>query len=69
MAKACKYGCGTQIEWNDAERKFYEEGTNTKHGYNRCADLLEKQGKPVNFPDKPNFQKKSFNKPFWKKSS
>ena len=60
MAKQCKFDCGTEIEWNDNEKKFFEVGTETKHDYKRCGEILKSQGKEPNFPDNPNFQKNKF---------
>jgi len=47
--KLCRYGCGTELEWSDARRKFVEKGTNTWHSYPRCKNLLLKQGRQVPF--------------------
>jgi len=47
--KRCRYGCGTELEWNDDRRKFVEKGTNTWHSYPRCKAILLKQNKQVPF--------------------
>lgn len=63
MAKLCKFGCETQIEWNDEQKKFYESGTNTIHGFKRCAELLKQQGKQIPFP-KEKYEFKPYQKRF-----
>ena len=30
-SKPCKYGCGTQLEWNTTENAFFEVETQKKH--------------------------------------
>lgn len=49
VKKACKYGCGTEIEWDNESGKFVEVGTKTWHSYPRCKKILERQGREVPF--------------------
>ena len=58
MAKQCKYECGTEIEWNDEQKRFFEtEDPSVKHDYKRCGEILRSQGKTPNFPENPNYKK------------
>lgn len=57
MTKPCKYGCGQQVEWNDALNSYVTAGTTNKHNYKTCPAHVQgqpaPQPKPTDTPAKP----------------
>lgn len=41
-SRKCKYGCNTDIEWDDGIKKFRESATAEEHTPQRCKEIKSK---------------------------
>ena len=42
--RVCKYGCGTELEWDDYIKKFRETKDGTEHTPERCKSIKSQKG-------------------------